>query len=487
MRYHDTGTQDAGQALATWLDSVLKSGITELRLQSGYFGFDAVRAISGFLKSAREENLTTNFVLGSNDGDTLHSDVSKLTLKLGLPRSGARLAVVNFGNALFHPKVYHATRSDGSQTAFVGSANFTAPGLTGANVEAAFSVCTLEGDSEELLNKVRAAIDRWFGLKAEDGVHVIESQADVDELLVLGLLAQTRPPRTSKVGGGGVPNTSAKRQKLVKLPPWLDGEEGAGEESELEVAEALDDEAVAPNFAGETTATGATAMSPLAIDEPQDEVEQPEEPDLIPVEQRNGFPTYILFEPGATSPTSGWAAMSGWQLEPPFVGLILRLTKDSARHFKGGDGTANISIPVAVAKTFRFGVLQSSGRPRAEFGLRVRYYSDTLIVEEQAQTNVMAYGYMSGETGHGDLRMLLPTAVKRISAELKKEEQPAPDIGDLFLLEWPNAASDSFSLTFLNPEADIAQQARDLYTVAEADGKLIGGACWLPPSLAPDW
>ncbi len=64
-----------------------------------------------------------------------------------MPRTHAKLAVVNFSNALFHPKVFHIVRANGSQAAFVGSANFTVPGLTGSNVEAAVSIDTEAGDS----------------------------------------------------------------------------------------------------------------------------------------------------------------------------------------------------------------------------------------------------------------------------------------------------------------------------------------------------
>ncbi|WP_261509579.1 phospholipase D family protein [Burkholderia multivorans] len=496
MRYHDTGSKDAGQALATWFEQVLVEDITELRIQSGYFTFDAVRAISTFLKGAIEKDLRVHLVLGANEGDTLHSDVSRLALKLGLPRSNARLAIVNFGNALFHPKVYHVTRADGHEASFVGSANFTAPGLTGTNVEAALSVDTREGDSHELLVQVRTAIDKWFDATPGDGVAVVHSQEDIDSLLELGVWAQARPPRSQ--GGNGGDSSSvgrrAKRQKLVKLPPWPDAEEEAEANEEAGADEAgVAEPAVVEAGTDASLNQGSSGEAAGAVAEPHDTDGHegvgaaPDELDLLPVEQRAGFPDYLFFEPGATQPTSGWTAMSGQRLQEPFVGLILRLTKDSARHFSGGDGTANISIPVAVIRTFRFGVFQKSGRPRAEFGLFLRYYSDTLVVEREANTNVMAYGFMAGETGHGDLRMVLPAAVKRIANELKQQGQRVPSEGDLFLLEWPNSDTDSFGLTFLDPQSSVAVQARTLFQQAVDSGTLDGGACGLPPGISPAW
>ena len=133
----------------------------------------------------------------------------------------------------------------------------------------------------------------------------------------------------------------------------------------------------------------------------------------------------------------------------------MKLTRDSARHFEGGTGTANISIPVAVAETFRFGVFRRSGRPRAEFSLRLRFHSAALRVEQSCETNVMAYGVLPADTGHGDLRMVLPAAVRKVAEEIEKNDLQLPKNGDIFLMEWPNEEFDHFqslswSLAVLN-------------------------------------
>lgn len=475
MNYHDTGTKDAEHTLAKWFANVLSEEVVELRMQTGYFRLGAAKALASALLRAAQFNLKTHFVIGSNEGDTLYSEVSKLFIKLGIPRDGAKLAVVQFSNALFHPKVYHITRDDGSQAAFVGSANFTVAAITGGNVEAAISLDTRQGDDIEVLGKIAKAVDKWVVGPHLEGVWRLSSQEDIDKLLEKGVLSKEHLPKKSssqtaanKLGGESV----AKRQKLVVLPPWPDDEQDeVGEED---------------------------------VDSPQEETQQgpiapknPELPDLqvqetvsdleLSVETRKGFPDYIKFALGADAPTSGWMALSGVKLNDPYVGLIMKLNKDSARHFSGGSGTANVSIPVDVAGTFRFGILKPSGRPRAEFSLKIRYHSQTLNVEQLCETNVMAYGFLPKDTGHGDLRMVVPAAVKQVAAEIASNGLAMPKAGDLFLLEWPNQCFDYFRMTFLeenSPEHILVTQA---YQEAAQANRIIGSSCGLKKGLSPEW
>src|SRR6185437_11372664 len=75
---------------------------------------------------------------------------------------------------------------------------------------------------------------------------------------------------------------------------------------------------------------------------------------LLPVAPRDGFPPYLLFAPGQGAPTHGALALSGSSLPTGATGLIIRLNRDSARHFEGRPGTANFSVPVPTLSTFRF-------------------------------------------------------------------------------------------------------------------------------------
>jgi hypothetical protein len=101
----------------------------------------------------------------------------------------------------------------------------------------------------------------------------------------------------------------------------------------------------------------------------------PAGPILQPVVPRDPpYPPYVFFAPGAVAPTTDVEALSGSPLPSGYAGLIIQLNQDSARHWSGGVGTANISIPVPTVSTLRFGIFQGRRpRPRAEYGLDMRY------------------------------------------------------------------------------------------------------------------
>lgn len=244
MKYHDTGGQDPDHTLAKWFEEALRGGMRELRLQSGYFRGKALRAIDAALATAAESNLLTRILIGSNERETLHSDVRRLVARLQLPRPAAQLGIVTFSNALFHPKSYHITRSDGSQTAFIGSANFTEPGVTGKNVEAAVSLDTAHGDPAAVLAEIAAAIDGWFSTPSREGFHLVNSAGDADKLQTDGILASVRPPRKpagfpgDSTASGAAP---AKRKVLISLPALPDEDEELDEEAVAGTVEDTDD------------------------------------------------------------------------------------------------------------------------------------------------------------------------------------------------------------------------------------------------------
>lgn len=480
MKYHDTGTKEAKNTLAQWFSDVLNEEVTAFRMQSGYFRLGAAKALMPVLARAAGHGVTTHLVLGSNDADTLHSDVSRLFAKLEMPRDTAKLAIVQFSNALFHPKVYHITRQDGTQAAFVGSANFTETAITGGNVEAAVSLDTRLDAPVHILNEIASAVDHWLLGEVPPGSWNVSSQADIDALLENGILAKQRPQRqvrgqTTATQTGGKP--AARRAKLIVLPSWPDIE-----------PDVLDDQDIDHPSDGSVSEVALPVSAIYELAElPALTVKEPDGSFELSVETREGFPAYIQFEPGAEAPTSGWTALSGAKLTEPYVGLIMRLTKDSARHFSGGQGTANISIPVAVAKTFRFGVYPNSGRPRAEFSLQIRYHASALHVEQSVNTNVMAYGVLTNDTGHGDLRMVLPAAVKEMAGEIAQNGLPLPTNGDLFLMEWPSEDFEHFRITFLEPGCLEHTLVEQTYLAAAQENRLMGGSCGLTMNISPHW
>lgn len=172
-------------------------------------------------------------------------------------------------------------------------------------------------------------------------------------------------------------------------------------------------------------------------------------------------------------------------------GLIIRLNRDSARHFEDRPGTANISVPVATLATFRFGLFPGEyPRPRAEFPLEIRYIGQAeVIAVPRTATNIMAYGFIPGETGHGDVRMLVPADVKTLAARITDANKRLPREGDVALLEWPTPESRyAIRLSFLEPETELFRHALALFNEAQDAGTTVGeGACWLPRDFSPAW
>jgi hypothetical protein len=123
MRYLDSGFRDPAQTLGSWSLGELTPEVEELRWQSGFFGSEPLGLFAPVLDRLRTEGKLTRVLIGSNDPGTLGSDVHELGRLLGLPRTNADLAVISYEQGFFHPKTYHFRRNDGSQSAYVGSAN----------------------------------------------------------------------------------------------------------------------------------------------------------------------------------------------------------------------------------------------------------------------------------------------------------------------------------------------------------------------------
>ena len=421
MRYHDTGSRDSAQTLASWLSEFLTEEVVELRVQTGYFSRDSLGILIPFLSRAAETDLVTKFVIGSNDAGTLRIDVEVLLKLLNLPRSNGSLVVASFNGGLFHPKTYHVRRDDESEAAFVGSANLTRPGLL-QNIEAAISVDSRDGDNPRELRRIAEAIDSWFG-PTVNGATPVFSTADLDMLVASKVLAIAPPPRPTTGGTPDSPSGTVGGRRLSplgKIPPLPKGIVPTADEaeSEEEVDEPLSGTIGAPVGPAARATTGPVVAAPRA---------------RLPSERRRGFPDYLLFDPAATGPTSGMSALSGNALPANVAGLIVMLNRDSARIFSDGPGTANISIPVQAISTIRFGIYGKHERPRAEFGLKVRYVTRSRIIlgDEELESNIMGYGFTAAESGHGDTRMLLPAAIKRYAREWRALGLPVPDIDDL--------------------------------------------------------
>ncbi len=465
MRYLDTGGRDPSHTLASWIEGVVRGQVAEIRFQTGFFSLDGVGLLVPALEQCRAADRTTKVIIGSNDASTLRDDVAGLMEIIGIPRNRAQLGVANFSGAYFHPKTYHIQRADGSQAAFVGSANLTASGLA-LHVEAAVALDTNEGDDPRQLSEIANAIDQWFDAQRE-GLTVVSDTTTLDAMVQSGILSLAPPPRTVNpgpgAGGAGRP-ARPRLQPLFPLPRVR---------------------TPAPQPA--TQHLGPAPSAPAAIHIPTQATAGPTT--NLPSAPRSGFPPYLLFAPNAVVPTVGASALTGAQLPGGSVGLIVQLNRDSARHFMGGAGTANISIPVATVSAFRFGVFGKHGRPRAEFELKLRYLSNGRTIDGgTARSNVMGYGFTAAEAGHGDVRMLVPTEARSLGEAVSAAGLTRPTAGDFALLEWPTAFDPTFRLSFLDTRSVISKKAATCFNAAVASGQVVGnGACWLAAGMSPNW
>lgn len=453
MQYIDTGNREASHTLGSWLSNLKAQDIEYFRLQSGYFNIEGIAPIAELIKYIANHDLEISCVLGSNNGETGYKDIEILMDMIGCPRPEARIAIASYNTGLFHPKVYHVTRFDGSQVAYVGSSNLTLSGVTGLNIEAGLIIDTADGDQEDTLNQIASAIDIWFD-DTKSGLTRIRDHADVERLVERGILGVTPSPVSPKpTSAAEINNTTS----VVHLKPLQ------GFPSVKRVSK---------------------SRSSIGTTSPDDKEHMPPTP-------REPFPQYILFKKSAEAPTKGIEALTGTTLPANAPGLIVRLNNDSVRHFQGKTGTSNFSVPVATISTIQFGFYKGLyRRPRAEFTLHMRYVSNTASqFEIQDETNIMAYGHLPKETGHSDIRMLIPARpIKHILESVNANKLHIPVTGDPMILEWPTPADPTFKATFVGANELLFNELTDMLHEAQITNSLVGhGACWLPLGLAPSW
>lgn len=222
VRYIDTGARDATEALGTWLGAELlgPSSVGELRVQSGFFSADALGYFEDALQDLHATDGHTRFLVGSNDGATPRQALSDLLTVVGSPRPRSRVGVVSFHAGYFHPKVVHVQRTDGTCTAYVGSANVTGAGVSSLNVEAGLVLDTATGDSQDTLDAIAAAIDAWFdpAHPSYAGLNEVAVDADLDPLVQDQIIGVAPPSWTARSGSSGSGNGQGSTRKPSLLP-----------------------------------------------------------------------------------------------------------------------------------------------------------------------------------------------------------------------------------------------------------------------------
>lgn len=210
MRYLDSADGTAGSMLGNWLEQHLDDEVVAFRLQSGYFTPDVLRHFKATLDRLSAVGQPIRLALGSNPPG-LPAAYARAAWDLVSQGTKHSLVIVTFSRGLFHPKAFHVVRADGSQAAYVGSANMTVDGA-GLNVEAGLALDTRAGDPTDVLDDIAYAVDRWSATPRPPGAFPITSPADINQLAALGVLTEMHEvrPRTGRSGAG---HTAASRRR----------------------------------------------------------------------------------------------------------------------------------------------------------------------------------------------------------------------------------------------------------------------------------
>lgn len=211
MQYLDGSTRNQTDALGYWIDQEAPSDISHLRMMSGYFALSGLGAFKDIIDALNNKASNITAVLGSNNKETIKDDLEDYLDLVQSPRTGVKTAIVSYSSGLFHPKVYHLSRTDGSSFAYVGSANLTDFGVNSGNIEAGIILDSRKKDDASVLANISASIDSWFGT-GNPAVQEINSHADVGALTASGVVGTKRLPPQS----GGVSASSGPKQPSLQ-------------------------------------------------------------------------------------------------------------------------------------------------------------------------------------------------------------------------------------------------------------------------------
>lgn len=221
MEYLDSTSSASSAALASRLSQEVASEHEHLRIKTGYFSLNGLGALKLSIDHLVQNDFPITIAIGANEQATTKGDVDALFKLIGCLRPRARLCVVSCSGGLFHPKVVHLTRTDGSQLAYVGSANLTPNGFNGANVEAGILLDSRHGDPLAVLGEIAASVDDLF-TGTKDGITKVVGPATTQQLVSDGVLSVIKPPQPSSSQGGasngGSTASRMKRKPLITFP-----------------------------------------------------------------------------------------------------------------------------------------------------------------------------------------------------------------------------------------------------------------------------
>lgn len=220
LRYLDSTGRSSTDALGHWLSQEVPTQQAQLRIKTGYFTLNGLGGLKASIDHLVQNDLPISVAVGANEKATIKADVDALYALIGCPRPNAKLCVISCAGGLFHPKVVHLTRTDGSELAYVGSANVTPAGVNGTNIESGILLDSRDGDPIGVLNEIAASIDEWFN-GAKVGVTNINGPATTQQLVtagILGLVKQTTSNASAGTSGGGQQSQKMPLAPLVNFP-----------------------------------------------------------------------------------------------------------------------------------------------------------------------------------------------------------------------------------------------------------------------------
>lgn len=198
MRYLDTGSRDPADTLYSWLAMALPDA-TYFGCQTGYFSYDGIFPLEGDFLSLLQRTGTLRLVVGANESGVRKVDLEDVLDLFGRAPGNPHtsLTLVAADDILMHPKTYYVEKGDGTQHAFVGSANLTNPGLS-RNIEAALVIDSVN-DPGAPFSEIRQAIDTWHSPGQANAYRV--TYASLLKLVADGVIdqpARSRPAQSPK-------------------------------------------------------------------------------------------------------------------------------------------------------------------------------------------------------------------------------------------------------------------------------------------------
>ncbi|WP_158068438.1 phospholipase D family protein [Serinicoccus sp. CNJ-927] len=198
MQLWDSGDREPTSTLGHWLNTRLP-GATAFDLQTAYYSDGALFHVEEYLREILEGGGSFRLVIGGNQAAARVADI-EILLDFMEPHAAAQAIVVypEVGRLLVHSKAYHVSHP-GGDSAWVGSANFTAFGVAN-NVELGVS---FSGEAEadvvrEVAEHTEALFDSGHPL---NGNIIPLSRATLPLLSARGVLV--RGQSKDSVGGSG--------------------------------------------------------------------------------------------------------------------------------------------------------------------------------------------------------------------------------------------------------------------------------------------